>query len=343
MRKLEFGWAIALTVIFCLSNAAHAQVYESVGIRAKGMGGAFVAVADDSTLAWWNPAGLASSRLLSLTGERDQVTMPPSPTVSEPARRDTASGFAFSYPGLAFSYYRLRVSEIAPIVATGGGSPDRQDPEEAEVGLQEFAISQYGISVGQSLGNHFVLGTTLKLMRGGKSESIAVAGEDVDELFDLASALDVKSETSTDIDIGAMAAFGKVRIGATLKHAKAASFGEGEDKVELPRQARAGVAYFLSSPGLVDAITFSADADLMATDTVRGEVRRIAGGAEAWLGGRRFGLRTGVNFDTIGESDTTGSVGVSVGIAGGVALDSAWIFGADKTRNGLSGGFSVTF
>ena len=35
---------------------ASAQIVESVGHRALGMGGAFVAVADDSTATWWNPA-----------------------------------------------------------------------------------------------------------------------------------------------------------------------------------------------------------------------------------------------------------------------------------------------
>ena len=39
-----------------------AQTIESVGIRAQGVAGAFVAVADDATATWWNPAGLRHSQ-----------------------------------------------------------------------------------------------------------------------------------------------------------------------------------------------------------------------------------------------------------------------------------------
>ena len=51
--------ALAAAFVVVSVEAAHAQIYESVGIRAQGMGGAFVAVADDATATWWNPAGLA--------------------------------------------------------------------------------------------------------------------------------------------------------------------------------------------------------------------------------------------------------------------------------------------
>ena len=40
---------------------ADAQSFDQAGTRAKGMGGAFVAVADDATATWWNPAGVPNS------------------------------------------------------------------------------------------------------------------------------------------------------------------------------------------------------------------------------------------------------------------------------------------
>ena len=46
---------------------AAAQGFEPVGTRAQGMGGAFVAVADDATATYWNPAGLASIPIFDLT------------------------------------------------------------------------------------------------------------------------------------------------------------------------------------------------------------------------------------------------------------------------------------
>ena len=47
-------------VLVMIAPNCSAQIVESVGNRALGMGGAFVAVADDSTATWWNPAGLAT-------------------------------------------------------------------------------------------------------------------------------------------------------------------------------------------------------------------------------------------------------------------------------------------
>ena len=53
----------------CAGSASHAaaQGFETVGTRAQGMGGAFVAVADDATATYWNPAGMASIPIFDLT------------------------------------------------------------------------------------------------------------------------------------------------------------------------------------------------------------------------------------------------------------------------------------
>ena len=50
-----------LFVLFLGSPAlATAQTVDTVGTRAAGMAGAFVAVADDASAAYWNPAGFAA-------------------------------------------------------------------------------------------------------------------------------------------------------------------------------------------------------------------------------------------------------------------------------------------
>ena len=52
-------------VFFSLAAApADAQSFEALGSRAQGMG-AFVAVADDASAVYWNPAGLASGAYFS--------------------------------------------------------------------------------------------------------------------------------------------------------------------------------------------------------------------------------------------------------------------------------------
>jgi hypothetical protein len=61
---------ISICVLIFLAESASAQGFESVGTRAMGMGGAFVAVADDATAAYWNPAGLTTGAFFSLLADQ---------------------------------------------------------------------------------------------------------------------------------------------------------------------------------------------------------------------------------------------------------------------------------
>ena len=51
---------IVMAIVLGLAATASPQGFETLGTRAMGMGGVFVAVADDATAAYWNPAGLAT-------------------------------------------------------------------------------------------------------------------------------------------------------------------------------------------------------------------------------------------------------------------------------------------
>src|SRR3954471_23584932 len=85
---------LVATVLLTIATGSSAQIVESVGNRALGMGGAFVAVAADSTATWWNPAGLATGPYgdvsvgRALTDLKEQL----------PARRDRVSWFAATAP-----------------------------------------------------------------------------------------------------------------------------------------------------------------------------------------------------------------------------------------------------
>ena len=63
--------ALCLALVALLPPAARAQSDAPVGVRAAGMGGAFVAVADDASAVYWNPAGLASGSVRQ-HGDRSQ-------------------------------------------------------------------------------------------------------------------------------------------------------------------------------------------------------------------------------------------------------------------------------
>ncbi|HEY0283950.1 MAG TPA: hypothetical protein VGC23_01065, partial [Vicinamibacterales bacterium] len=57
-------FALFLTLTRPVSTQA--QSFGGVGTRAEGMGGAFVAVADDASAIYWNPAGIATGSTFDL-------------------------------------------------------------------------------------------------------------------------------------------------------------------------------------------------------------------------------------------------------------------------------------
>ena len=134
-------------VLMSTPIVARAQAFESVGIRAQGMGGAFVAVADDASATWWNPAGLAGGAYFDAQIEYGRLRRPTDTSIT---------GLALGFPALGVSYYRLPINQMREPTSTAAPSESRQD---------QGVLSVYGISVGQSLGDRLVLASTLKLGR----------------------------------------------------------------------------------------------------------------------------------------------------------------------------------
>jgi F plasmid transfer operon, TraF, protein len=330
-----FRTAFAAGLIAGTALPANAQIYEIVGTRAQGMAGAFVAVVDDATATWWNPAGLATGAYFSSVLERGRTTEPGKTRPGGPAWRGDTSAYAVVFPALGLSYYRLRISEIAPAASTADAARDRQDQGTTGIGVRSWTTSQFGMSVGQSLGNHLVIASTLKLVRGGLAVS---SGEAAGNPLDAAADLDVSMETEADLDLGAMASFGHTRLGLAIKHARQPAFGEGANRLVLRRQVRAGMAFVARG-----TVTVAVDADLSKTATAFGDARHIAAGAEAWLLRRRVGLRGGVSANTVGETSTSTSTGVSLAVRSGTFVDAALTVGSDRSREGWNLGLRVTF
>ncbi len=327
-----------LLVLLASARSAAGQTFEGVGIRAQGMGGAFVAVADDATASWWNPAGLATGAYLSGVVERTQSTQPGSPPDGGPAARLTANNLAVAFPALGLSYYRLRLTEISPASTTGGVPADRQDPRIAGTGVFGRSVSQLGVTVGQSIGEHFVVGSTLKLVRAGQmteGRSGAVSIGDVHPL-------DVDLGTRADLDLGAMANFGHVRLGATVRNLFEPAFGNEATRFELRRKARVGVAVLTVPNSLMKGLIVSADADLTTTPTLFGEERRVAAGAETWVKGR-LGLRAGVSAHSVGERRPAGSVGLSLAVTRALSVNGSRTVGHDDSVAGWGTSVSVAF
>jgi hypothetical protein len=329
---------LAVLIVLASPRSADAQLYEAVGTRAQGMGGAFVAVADDATASWWNPAGLANGAFLSLIFEHGSSDRPRVTTPIGPAQRDANTSFAVAFPSLGLSYYHLRISEIAPTSPTETQTGDRQD-EGTVVRLSTVEITQFGSSVGQSIGSHLVLASTVKYVRAGRSLGSTIS---TDDPLGAAADLDVNTSGAGDFDLGALAILGNLRLGASVKHLLEPKFGDG-DRLLLKRQARAGAAWRLSSPGVISEVTTALDIDLLENDTPTGNRRGLAGGIETWLKGKSLGVRGGFNISTVGDKRTVWSLGGSGSVRGKVHLNGTWLFGADKSRSGWSAGISMTY
>ncbi len=291
------------------------------------MGGAFVAVADDATAAWWNPAGLASGAYLNLVVEKGVSDQPADPTNALPGLRQRASGFALAFPALGVSYYRLQLSELTPISTTAVPQGARQQ----QGGLRTLVVGQYGVTVGQSIGTHLVVASTVKMLRGGVATG---ALDEASDGLDQADDLEVERRGRADLDLGVMARFGKVRLGAALKNATRPHFGEGEDRMVLVRQARAGGAVISTPVAGFESVVVAADVDLTRTPTLFGDVRHAAVGTEVWLRGRRFGARGGLTTNTVGERRPSSSYGVSVAPIKGLFIEASRTTGADETVKG---------
>lgn len=328
--------ALAAAVVAVWAQPAGAQMYELIGTRAQGMGGAFVAVADDATATWWNPAGLPIGANLSILYDRSETTAPMLPSDEGPAWLGDTTGFAFAYPALGLSYYRLRVSEMRPLPSTEAVDSGRQQEGAAGVDLRTFALSQYGATFGQSLGTHLIFASTLKLVHAGRAVAPDPGPGSARDRLDAAGSMDVSREIETDLDIGALVAFEHLRIGGSVKHVREPEFGEGDSAFELKRQARVGAAVIGGGAGPLTAIIAAVDTDLTSTETVLGDVRHVAAGAEAWLFQRRLALRGGVSANRVGDGGRSTSVGVTLGSRGGYYLDGALTTGSDASREGWS-------
>jgi hypothetical protein len=124
-----------LLVLLLFPASAFAQSDAPVGVRAAGMGGAFTAVADDASAAFWNPAGFASGSFLSVVVDGNVL--------------DRRSGWlvALGTPPLGLSYYRTAIAGV-------------------KNGRNTLVAHHAGVSLVQSLGGRLALGTTLKVVHG---------------------------------------------------------------------------------------------------------------------------------------------------------------------------------
>jgi hypothetical protein len=152
------------------ARPAAAQGVEAVGLRALGMGGAFVAVADDASATYWNPAGLVTGDLFSAVVEYNRATVEDAPLPTGPAREGQGlrSGtlVALGTWPVGATFYRL-TSVAARTPGVGGTAP-----AGAPAALTRLTTTHVGVNVLQSIVSGLHVGATIKYVYGSAGSAL---------------------------------------------------------------------------------------------------------------------------------------------------------------------------
>ena len=335
-RNLNRIFLTCASLIVTTVLPVRAQSVETVGTRALGMGGAFVAVATDSSATWWNPAALATGPFLDLA-----LASAVTETTGElPANRDRGGWFALGTPPFGFSYYRLRITEIQNPTSTVTESGSRED---RRAGVTSLAASQLGITLVQGVLPGVHAGTTLKYVRGTVRGSVEDAALDSGDLLDRGEDLEGgDTDGAFDLDLGVIAVAGPLRLGLLVRNVLEPEFTSDAGVARMDRQVRVGAAYDGEAAGK-SPLVIAIDADLRTTRDVSGERRNVAVGAERWWADRRIGLRAGARINTIGTHSRTATAGGSVALRSGLFAEGHVVHGGTDDDKGWGLGVRVSF
>ena len=304
----RFGLVLLL---LAAASPVSAQTFETAGVRALGMGGAFVGVADDASAVWWNPAGLATGPFFSLAIEHSRFEQRRPLWFGEPPAERSSFFLSVASLPLGLSYVKTGEHYVVP------------GPADEAVG-RELRTHQIGATVLQSLSDAVVVGATLKYVRG-----IASSGP-------VGSPLEDRAGNAFDADLSVMATSGPIKAGLTIRNIFSPEFEAADGSTqELHVLARAGVSY-LAAP----ALTFAADVDIKGPEIGPDRRRMLALGGEYRLS--RASVRAGARFDTIGPVNALGTVGGSYAVRNGIWVD-VWAATGKRDADrgwGLAGRFT---
>lgn len=296
-----------LLLPLALPVSARAQTFGGIGTRAEGMGGAFVAVADDASAVYWNPAGIATGATFDL-----QVS----------GGHGSSVFVGATLPVLGASYYRIR--QMAAFT-TVPGQPDRQNGGSGEVHVRPLTTMNIGATVVQTIVPGLVIGTTARAVRGGGEAS--------------------ESRTTVDFDAGAVLSAWDVRFGLSARNLREPEFHADGGLVRLDRQFRVGAALAPRSlpTGVHGPFTLAIDAELTTTISGTGDRRTAAAGGEYWVAEGLVGLRAGVRWSTLGDSYRAFSTGFTVRLPRSVHVEGQVTKPQDSGETEWSIGSRITF
>lgn len=317
MRRKITAICAFLFISASATQASAQATFEAVGSRALGMGGAFVAVADDPTAVFWNPAGLASGQPGGVTIEwvRFRFGNHEAAPSSGPWQRSAKFVSLGTWP-IGLSMATFDETQLVP------GPADALESHR-------FSTKHYGATVLQTLVDGLVVGTTLKYVRGTVATGPALEGS-AGEALDAAGDRDGVSSGTVDLDASAMLDGRVFRLGWTLRNLRSPRFkGPAGSEIQLERQSRVGLS-ILPADGLI----FAVDLDVETADRLTGPRRMLAVGAEHVLT-PRFAVRGGARWNLRGTRTAVGTVGASFALKAGAWLDGHLTHGRARGERGF--------
>jgi hypothetical protein len=188
-----------------------------LGPRPAGIGGAFVALADDPTGVVWNPAGLSFISQNQMNFETSRLF-----------ESTSINGFSLAVPGRRFPSFGLTILNLR--------SGDFEKTNDLNESLGDFSESDmaFFFSASKNLSPRFALGVNAKIVR-----------HSVDE-FDAAG---------FGVDVGALyQVLPSIRLGASLLNIGGPTIGMRTIDETYPVEFRGGAAFFfMDGRGLVSA------------------------------------------------------------------------------------------
>ena len=229
--------ATALPIVLWLALSLAAQEeravdnFAGVGVRAMGMGGAYVGVSDDFTAVYWNPAGLAKMKTREVyvaflrNGTANDATFNGNPSSTDLSNTRFGSlGFVYPYPvyrgSLVFAAGFNRVKDFDwSLRESGIGLADSLSFDNSFSHEGELAITSVAAAV--EVSPSVSLGLTLSLISGedqSMSEFVTTDPENIafEKRWRAREAFLDNYKTTYTVTLGAMARASKTRIGATV-------------------------------------------------------------------------------------------------------------------------------
>ena len=324
-----------LLMTLVTAGQALGQGFETVGSRALGMGGAFVAVADDATAAYWNPAGLPTGAFFSLLVDHTLTR-----TRLDPAQPDApgADGMgtivAMSTNAVALSYYRLRVNQIERAILPGASFDPVQRDQWGEATVRSVVTHNVALTSAQMVYEGVSVGSTVRYVYGSYGTGLGNPHSTTGSWLHQAASLTQRGNHKVDLDVGVKLGTQMVQVGLVARNLLQPELKAPDGSAfRLNRQVRAGLAI---RPG--GRLVVAADVDLSRLHTGYGERRNLAVGAEHWFGewlGIRGGARVNLE-DAAHDHRVVGAFGVSLALTFGVYLDAQLTRGSDQTERGWS-------